>query len=306
MTTKIKTKTTNLNITDRAIVLAVDFHKLGNHRKLKNHQYDVDADRKMITASKRLLDSAELKKLSRFDSKIRDYVSARALPSMFKGFWLVPYDLLEQVDSQLEQFAKERRDIVEEFLTAYPKLIEKSAELLRTTFNPNDYPTVEQVRSTFGLYWRYVSFGVPEQLEQIKADVFKREQEKAAKHWEAATEEMRNLLRANMSEMVDHMIDRLEPGEDGKVKVFRASMMDGVHDFISTFEARNITDDSQLKTLVSKARDLVDGVAHENLKTDAELRAKIKAGMAKIKKQLDPLVVVRPTRKLRFGEEDNE
>jgi hypothetical protein len=306
MTKQIKQKTANLNITDKAIIIALNFKKLGNHRKLNVNQYNVDADRKMVTASKRLLDSDELKAISKFDSQTWQYVASRALPSMLKSFWMLPIPLVEEVDAMLEARLKQRNELVENFLFAYPNLIKTASALLRTTFNEMDYPTVEQVRSTFGMYWRYVSFGVPEQLEAIKADVFKREQEKAVKHWEQATTEMQNLLRANMADMVEHMIDRLTPTDEGKLKIFRSSMLDNVHDFLTTFEARNITDDAELTKLVAKARGLVDGVDTDTVKTDAAVREKIRKGMTTIKSTLDKLVVVKPTRKLRFGSEDQE
>jgi hypothetical protein len=302
MTSKIKSKTRNLNVMDKAIILKLEFHRPGNQRKLKADQYTVDADKDMVHATKQLLDSDELKAVAKFDSETWNYVASRALPSTIKGFWVMPVGLLEEVDGVLESRATKRGELVDVAVKAYPKLLAKAPELLRGVYDEADYPSADEFRRAFGFSWRYVSFGVPEQLEQIKADVFKREQDKAAKHWEQATEGMQALMRHDMAEMVDHMIDRLTPTEDGKVKVFRSSMIDNVHDFLTTFEARNITDDAQLQKLVAKARGLVDGVAHDTLKTDAEVRDKVRKGMSVIKTSLDKLVVIRPTRKIRFEE----
>jgi hypothetical protein len=302
MTSKIKSKTRNLNVMDKAIILKLEFHRPGNQRKLKADQYTVDADKDMVHATKQLLDSDELKAVAKFDSETWNYVASRALPSTIKGFWVMPVGLLEEVDGVLESRATKRGELVDVAVKAYPKLLAKAPELLRGVYDESDYPSADEFRRAFGFSWRYVSFGVPEQLEQIKADVFKREQDKAAKHWEQATEGMQALMRHDMAEMVDHMIDRLTPTEDGKVKVFRSSMIDNVHDFLTTFEARNITDDAQLQKLVAKARGLVDGVAHDTLKTDAEVRDKVRKGMSVIKTSLDKLVVIRPTRKIRFEE----
>lgn len=305
MTTKIKGKTHNLGIADKALMLSVEFHRLGNTRRLRNSQFQVDADPKMVRASKRLLDSDELKKISRFDGEVRDYIARRALPSMFKGgFWMLPIPMLDEVDAQLEKFAEDRAPLVEDFVKAYPALMDEAATLLRGTFNTSDYLTEDEVRRQFGLSWRYVSFGVPEQLEAIKKEVYDREQAKASAHWETATEEMQNLLRAAMADLVDHMVERLETGKDGKQKIFKASMIGNIMEFINTFDARNITEDAQLKELVKKARDLTEGVDAETLRTDEQLRAKLKIGMSGLKAKLDEIVVVKASRKIRYEEDE--
>lgn len=303
MTTKIKARTKRVNITERTVMLSVEFHRIGNSRRLPSSQFEVDADKQMVRASKRLLASNELKVVSRFDGQVRDYIASRALPSMIKGgFWLVPIELLEQLDAKLEEFALARQPLVETFVQAYPELMKDAEEKLRGVFNESDYLSEEDVRKQFAFSWRYVTFGVPEQLEAIKEAVYKREQEKAAEHWEQATEEVQNLLRAAMADLVEHMVERLAPGADGKPKVFKSSTVDNIVDFVKTFDARNVTGDAELKQLVDKARSLMAGVDAEAIRTNDDLRAKMMLGMASLKQSLDGMVITKPARRIRYDE----
>jgi hypothetical protein len=293
-----------VNITERAVMIALDFKKLGNSKRLSDGQFEVEADKAMVRASKKLLDSAELKAISHVDSGVRAFLKIRALPSLFKGgFYLIPIPLVEEVEARLTEFAKLRKERVETFVEAYPELMKEAKKLLKGVFSGSDYLTPDDVRAQFGFEWRYINFGVPAQLAKIREELYAKEKDKAAKHWAQATSEMTTLLRANMAELVEHMNDRLEPGEDGKPKTFKASTIDNLNDFLKNFDARNITDDKELKSVVMKARALVKGIDADKLRSNEELRAKMKTGMKGLRKQLDKLVVIKGKRKIRFAED---
>lgn len=305
MKKEIKAKTSRLNITDKTVMVSVDFHRIGNSRKLPISQFEVDAEKEMIRASKRLLKSNELKAVNRFDGNVRSYIASRALPSMFKqGFWIVPNQLVEELDAQLVEFSEQRKPLVEAFVTAYPQLMAEASTLLRTTFRESDYLSEGDVRDQFRFNWRYVSFGVPAELEEIKAEVYKREQDKAIAHWDQATNEIQQLLRASMADLVGHMVERLTPTEDGKAKIFKGSMIENITDFLKTFEARNVTDDTELAELVAKATSLTKGLEADKLRTDEELRKAMQIGMNNIKAELDTMVIVKPGRKIRYDEDE--
>jgi len=304
---EIKAKTSRLNITDKTVMVSVDFHRIGNSRRLAVNQYHVDADKTMTRASKRLLKSEELKAISRFDGNVRSYIASKALPSMFKqGFWIVPNSLVEEVDAQLVAYSEQRKPLVDAFVAAYPGLMEKAKELLKGTFSESDYLSEADVRDQFTFSWRYVSFGVPVELEAIKEEVYKREQEKAVAHWDSATTEIQQMLRASMQDLVGHMNERLTPTEDGKAKIFKASTIDNINEFLTTFEARNVTDDKELAALVEKAKGLTHGLDAEKLRTDEELRKAMQIGMNNIKAELDTMVVLKPGRKIRYDDTEAE
>jgi hypothetical protein len=141
--------------------------------------------------------------------------------------------------------------------------------------------------------WSYFTFQTPEKLKSISASLFQQEQEKAATTWKEATDEVRQALRAGFGELVAHMTDRLT-GD----KIFRNSLVENFADFLETFQARNITNDEELQSLVGKARQMLDGVNPDDLRKQEGLKDTIAAGMGKINSQLDSMIVNRPKRKL--------
>jgi hypothetical protein len=106
-----------------------------------------------------------------------------------------------------------------------------------------------------------------------------------------------------MAKLVQHMADRLKVGPDGKPLRFKETTVENLVEFLMNFEFRNVTDDNELQELVSQARDLMQGVTADDLRTTGDLRSKLQQGMTGIAAQLDTLLVRTGGRKFRFDED---
>ena len=285
----------------RTVCVKIRLHRLGNTRKVSSSQVEVDTDKTLIHVSKHLVDSEELRKVTSFDGEIRRYVYNTCLPFEI-GIHLCPFALLEPMEGRLRSFAGERDGLVENFLQAYPVLCHEAANRLRSLYNPQDYPPFEYVRQQFSFTWQYVSFGVPDQLREISTRIWEGEREKAAKMMAEAANEIQQVLRAAMSELVGHMRDRLKEGSDGKPLKFKESTVSKLVEFLDTFEFRNVTNDAELMVLVGKARGLLKGIEAEDLRTTTRLRARVQQGMAEIAAELDTMVIKKGGRKFRMEE----
>jgi hypothetical protein len=195
--------------------------------------------------------------------------------------------------------------LVGAFIVAYPSLCQDAAKRLRGLYNPADYPPVEDVTNEFGFSWQYVSFGVPDQLKGISREVWEQEREKAAQRMAEASAEIQLVLRESMTKLVQHMADRLKEGPDGKPLRFKESTVSNLVEFLTNFEFRNVTDDGELQTLVAQARQLLQGVSADDLRTTGDLRARVQLGMAGIAAQLDTMLARPGGRKFRFEEEES-
>lgn len=289
------------NIAERTVCLSLTIRSIGNSRKVSSSQVEVDADKDLIRVSKQLLDSEELKAIKALDSEMRQYLYRMALPSLFRaGVYMLPVEIVEMVDDSLQKFQQDRSALIDKLIEAYPALVRTAEERLRSTFAATDYPTAEAVRDSFSISWQYVAFDTPDKLKAISGALFRREREKAERQWVDATEEIRRVLRAQFASLVGHMSEKLKPGEDGKKRVFRDSMVSKLAEFLETVKFRNVTDDDELSTLVGRARDLLKGVSAKDLRDEEALRSSLQGGMDKIKSQLDQMVVEQPTRAISF------
>jgi hypothetical protein len=291
-----------LDLAQKTVCIKVRLQRLGNTRKVSTSQIEVDSDKALLRVSKHLIDSAELRQITNFDSEVRRYLYNTCLPFEV-GIHLCPFPLLEQVEGQLRKLAEDRQSLIAAFLTAYPALCHEAATRLRALYNPQDYPPIEYVRGQFGFTWQYVSFGVPEQLREISTRIWEGEREKAAQVMAEAAEEIQQVLRVAMGELVAHMRNRLKDDPEGKPLKFKESTVAKLVEFLGTFEFRNVADDGELQGLVEKARTLLAGVTTDELRTTADVRSRVQQGMAEIATELDTMIVKKPGRKFRFEAE---
>jgi len=290
------------DLAQRTVCVKVRLGRIGNTRKVSNSQVEVDTDKSLIRVSKHLLDSKELRSIANFDGEVRRYLYDTCLP-FEAGIHLCPLALLERMEGKLREFAAHRKELVKEFLAAYPALCQDAAKRLRSLYNPADYPPAEYVEDQFSFIWQYISFGVPEQLREISTKIWQDEREKAAEMMAEAGREIQQVLRTAMAELVKHMRDRLKDGPDGKALRFKESTVSNLVEFLGTFDFRNVTDDAELKVLVDKARTMLAGVNADDLRTTAGLRAQVQQGMADLAAELDNMIVKKPGRKFRFNED---
>ena len=291
-----------VDLASRTVCIKVRLSTMGNTRKVSTSQIEADADKDLLRVSKHLLDSAELKAVGRFDGEIRRFLYNICLPFEI-GIHLLPIPALEMVEQRLRAFRADREALVASFLAAYPGLCQDAARRLRGLYNPADYPPAEEVAREFGFSWQYVSFGVPEQLRGISREVFEQEREKAAQRMAEASSEIQQVLRETMARLVRHMAERLKDGADGKPLRFKESTVSNLVEFLANFQFRNVTDDGDLQRLVSQARDLLQGIKADDLRSTAALRTRVQQGMAEIAGHLDTMLVKAGGRKFRFEEE---
>lgn len=308
------------NLMNRAVCLVVRRGKLGVRRKAKAVRVSAqmplnfadvggavmtDADTTMVSVSKKLLDCTEYGAITTVDGKVRTYLEERCLPSMFKrGIWLLPIDLVDDVWSQLEIYSAERQAAVDAFLAVYEQKCDEAAGKLRTLYNASDYPPLERVRNAFHFSWQLVSFDVPGRLNKLRKDLYDAEKKKMADSLQAAAEEIQTGLRAAFQSLITSMAASLEPDNaDGKKKKFYSSKLEHLSTFLALFQARNITDDSELAALVKTARDLIDGVDVEMIRDSDELRTAMSEEFSALGEQLSTLVGAAPRRLIDLDDE---
>ncbi len=146
---------------------------LGNSRKVSSSQVAVDADKALIRVSKTLLDSPELQAIRTLDGDIRHFLYDMCLPFEV-GIHLLPLCLVETVEERLREFKDKRGELVESFLSAYPRLCQEAAGRLRTLYNPTDYPPVDEVRSHLPSVGNTSAMVYPNNCERSLPDSSKR------------------------------------------------------------------------------------------------------------------------------------
>jgi hypothetical protein len=290
---------------EKAVCLTLAIGRFGNTRKAPLTNVQVQADKNRLRLSKQLLVSPELEKVESYDSALRTWVQSRCLPmpAVFKGSYVLPLGAVEEVHARLERAEREERPIlVDDFCRSYPAAIEQAQLDLGDLFDPQNYPGLGRVRTMFYVDYRYFSLSTPSRLRDFSVTLFREERDKAARLWQETLEEGRQYLRNLLLEIVKHARERLEPGENGKPKVFRNSLVNNINEFLDTFQIRNIADDRELAGLVEQTRRLASGIGAQDLRGDDTLRQAWAGELTRIERSLASMVVDQPTRRITFDD----
>ena len=78
------------------------------------------------------------------------------------------------------------------------------------------------------------------------------------------------------------MADRLRTSADGKPLRFENTTVSNLVEFLANFAFRNVTDDTELQNLVAQARQMLQGVDAEDLRSTGELRTRVQQGMTNL------------------------
>jgi hypothetical protein len=299
---------TPVDIMNKAVILALSKRYIGTTKSVrpdkvkivKESESQVDTDARWMSTSKTLFSSKKLWDIYAADTRIDNLLTKYCLPSVIRrsNTRILPAALVPEVDAILVAHLEERERMVEEFCSPeeYESAIAKAKEKLGPLWNEEDYLPLDVVRKQFAYSWQYLEFNVSSQLKTISADILKREQKKLEEHWVEAGNSIRALLRANMADLVSHMAERLSPTADGKKRVFKTSSLTNIQDFIATFDARNLSGDTDLKALVDKVQALTKGLDPELLRGDESMRINTQKQFESVKTELDKLVIAGPSR----------
>ena len=294
----MKTQTGKKFQIDKDVVAFIfSISQWGNRRVADKGQIESGADKSMLHLTKHLIDSKEYKAIGTFLYDTKSWIISRSVPSFFRdGCYLFRQDMVQRVEEYLKTRQQALSEVIQGLLNVYGVQIEEARGRLAGQFDASDYPDIEELKNMF--YWssQWVSFNVPEGLPE---NVKQAEITKMQNMWDEAALSITSALREGFSSLISHAIDKLKPDADGKVKIFRDTLVTNILDFLETFNMRNVTNDVELQQLVEKARVVIAGIENtQDLRDNEGLREIVRGQFGEIEKQLDTMVVKRVKRKL--------
>lgn len=311
-----------------AVFFSLSLNRWGNRAKVKDQaklaEYlamlnadgaavqsrSVDAASK-VKATKQLVVSPALDNLNTFLNETKASLVGpfgKANPSKVKdGLFVVSKLLIQEFEDTLAAALKRVRDeFIPALLDEY-SIAKQNAQLKPVTegglgpiYDEKDYPAPDELAEMFGLDWQWLALGVPEDLP---AALRAQAAEKLERQFSEAAEEVKDALRVSFQKLIEHAVNCLTPGEEGKTKVFRNSMLENIQAFIDVFEARNIMSDNQLQELVGKAQEILIGISPDDLRKKEDVRKAALEQFAKVNEVLTPLVELKKNRRFDLDSE---
>ena len=280
------------------VLLNLRISMWGVSRVLPDHEYEVDADKAMVRATKKILECPEYEFLLQLKRSIHRRLRTLALPGeiLRAGVYPISVGMVEAVEKTLEDFSVRWGVGVLGLEQVWDLRVRQIEDRLRALYDEEDYPSWERVRNCFEVRWNYFAMNTPQVLQAVSVKLFVREQAKATVQWNEMLEEIRDGLRLTFKELVDALVDKLTPAPDGARK--KLVGVDRLLEFLDTFSKKGVADDEQLRVLVEEVRGLLEGQDISKLRKDKDLRELVQERMQSVKVVLDTLVEDAPARQI--------
>lgn len=309
-------------ILQRAVCLTLFCHYLGNHRKVRTRKVAEAAgapepvageaarfDEEQVNATKKLVDSSELTAAMRVLDKAKVLLRHNAIPAhrvFGERTYLVGHGAVTAVQQGLLVLVPELRAEALALADRYEAAAARQAVKLGPLFDARDYPSRAQVLAAWGLEWYWVSFKAPENLETVDSATFAYAQEQSAARFADAFAEVRLVLCETLQQATSGLVEKLRPGDDGKPRVFKSTVLRDLLEFLATYDVRNIAGHTELDAVVARLRGLTAGLDPDALVGDVGgLRARTRAAVEAATADLAGLVAT-SRRAVRFGSLDDE
>ena len=281
----------------------VSFTWFGTNRALSSEQRNQAADSfgaegRFLAATKKLLDTSDprFKAVTAIRGRTVAYWKEVSLPFPEPGIRLIRQDTLTEFTGRMEGFCRELVEAVHDLDSHYDELRGAARTRLGALFNPADYPPT--LVGLFALGWSFPSVEPPPYLQRLAPDLYQQECRRIREQFSEAVRLAEQAFLQELSQLVNHLAERLSGTEDGRPKVFRDSAVENLHEFFARFRRLNIGSHQQLDQLIGQARQILTGVGPQGLRNSDTMRQHISTQMAAVQAGLDQLLVDRPRRNI--------
>jgi hypothetical protein len=182
---------------------------------------------------------------------------------------------------------------VEDFLALYPSYIEQVRPELNGLFREEDYPSVDKLRTKFGVKLEVLP--IPSG-EDFRVTMSAEEQARVAQEIDAKVRQ--SLARGTadlwerLKDVVAHMVDRLNEPESR----FHASLVSNVLDLVNLLPQLNVGEDAELNRFAGEIRNKLCSFTARDLKTNEVLRVSTANDAAALLYEMDAVLREREQR----------
>lgn len=265
------------------------------------NKLDKSATEKVVSDNAAVSNAAQVRKNLMAGTTLRkdiaDYAAGcrlwhntRTLPWADKGARLLATSLFMDYKTEANMRKRTFDTMVDNFLQNYPALVQTAHNYLGSLFNPEDYPSVDDVRDKFG--FRLVFSPVPEagdfRLQVAEQDLHELRQQ----YEESFSSRLADAMREpwdRLHKMLVGMSEKLTDveGEDELKKRYHDTLITNAQSLCSMLTHLNITKDPKLEQARRELELTMLGADIETIKESPEVRKDMKTRLDAILKQYE-------------------
>jgi hypothetical protein len=246
-----------------------------------------------------------LDELMAFIAESREGFKKFGYPFIGGGMTVLNVNSIPDAEEFAEDIEVKLPKMVDAMLVQYPaaitkEAVEKANPGLSFLHKETDYAPAEAIRQLFTFDRKWLYPGVPEVLKEVDKARWEKERARTAKVWAEVKANGIVLLRKQVSEMTERLVESMTPDADGKRRKFYGTTITNMTEFFATFDRRNLGNDTELAGEIEKLKNLVSNKDLRDFKEDDKLRATVKANAGKVVEKLKTMLVDSTARVISF------
>jgi hypothetical protein len=236
--------------------------------------------------NKVLIESSEIKKVSKATNAARTFFYANTLP-WSDEYRIRPTQGYLDFMTALGEHKGEFQDRVREFCGMYADLQTKARITLKGMYNPGDYPTPDGLSKKFDFSVSVLPLvGAKDFRIDLSAEEVSRIGAQLEKQNAKAIKEAMRTAWTRLYEAVTHMADKL----NGEKTVFRNSLVDNLEELTKVLPILNITNDLELARVCDEINHNLCSYDPDTLRKDDLARSKTGKEARKLKQTIEKVL----------------
>ena len=235
--------------------------------------YDAAQVRKNLMAGTTLR-----KQIADFAASCRLWHNNMTLPWSDRGARLLPTSLFLDYKAEANRRKAQFDHMMQHFIREYPTLQAQAQQHLGALYDPNDYPSVEEVASKFG--FRMVFSPVPE-AGDFRVELPKEEMAEMQRAYnDALGERLQEAMQSQwdkLHDMLARMSDKLVEPEGEDKRRWHDTFVTNAQEMCTMLGHLNVANDPKLEEARLKLERAMMGVDIDSIKEDPYVRDDVKA-----------------------------
>jgi hypothetical protein len=283
-----------MSITSSAVLVEQSIRVWTGNKLDKTATQKITADHSAVSnaakVKKNLLAGTSMRKdIEEFAGACRRWHAIKTLPWADQGARLLPTSLFLDYKSEASVRRAQFESMVDRFLDEYPNLIHISQNYLGTLFNPEDYPSVEELRHKFE--YKLVFSPVPDSGD-FRLDIGQQDLDEVRQQYEQSyNERLQDAMSdawGRLHKVLSDMSTKLADNKDETVKKrYHDSLLGNADELCAMLTHLNVTKDPELERARRSLEGALVGANMDSIKGSNHARADLKAKVDNVLSQFE-------------------
>jgi hypothetical protein len=213
------------------------------------------------------------------------------------GIRLIRRELISEFVRKIDALRSELKEAEAELNNQFDEIIAEGKLRRGVAFKREDYPPT--LLNAFDITYGFPSVECASEIRTLNPDLWMQECARLRENMDEALYKAEAVCLERMSEMVEILLDKLQPNPDGTKKIFRDSAIENIAEFVETFRKTNIGTSEKVQELISRLESITGTTTAETLRRSKATAERISEHLEKLRDEIKQVQVVEDEARIR-------